>query len=81
MENGNIYIHDKNIALLNECTCFIHICAVRRFTAQIEISNQQMIFIIHMRVLWQVESIYYQTICNLSHINLNSLINKESKYV
>ena len=61
--------------------CFIHICVVRRLTAQIEISNQQMIFIIHMLVLWQVKSINYQTIHNLSHIDSNWLINQELKNV
>ena len=35
-------------------TSFIHIFAVSRFTAQIEISYQQMIFIFYMWVLWQV---------------------------
>ena len=60
---------------------FIHICAARRFTAQIEIYNQQIIFINNMQVLWQVKSIYYQTMQNLSHINTNCLINKESKNV
>ena len=58
---------------------FIHICAVIRFTAQIEISNPQIIFIIHMSVLWQVKSINYQTIHNLSHIDPNCLINQELK--
>ena len=60
---------------------FIHICAVRRFTTQIEIFNQQIIFIINMLALWQVKSIYYQTMQNLSHINTNCFINKESKNV
>ena len=60
---------------------FIYICAVRRFTAQIEISNPQIIFIIHMSVLWQVKSITYQTIHNLSHIDPNCLINQELKNV
>ena len=60
---------------------FIHICAVRRFTAQLEISNPQIIFIIHMWVLWQVKSINYQTIHNLSHIDPNCLINQELKNV
>ena len=60
---------------------FIHICAVIRFTAQIEISNPQIIFIIHMSVLWQVKSINYQTIHKLSHIDPNCIINQELKNV
>ena len=38
-----------------------------------------MIFIIQMRVLWQVKPIYYQTTHNLAPTDPNCLINKELK--